>query len=141
MSWVTIRDAVKARLDTISGLASYDVVPDTSPSGDVAMVLPDEPLIVPSAARGKLDVSFIVLVRCKRATGRDAQEALDSYLWPTGTKSIVAAIEDEDTLSGNADATQFVGVGAPHVPGVGEGGQPVQGVYQAEVHFRAKCNA
>jgi hypothetical protein len=136
MSWATIRDGMKARLATISGLVAYDVMPDNLPDHDVAIVLPGDPLIEPAGHQRKVDINIRVVVRCTRATARDAQDALDAYIWPTGASSIQAAVEAGRTLGGAADDTQFV-----RVVQYGPSATDNKGQWQADVMFRAKVTA
>lgn len=135
MTWAAIRDGMKTRLATISGLVPYDVFPDKSPDGDIAMVLPGQPLIEPSAHGGFYDVRMRVLARCQRATASDAQAALDPYLWPSGASSIIAAVYGDPTLGGVVDGCQFETVenynaveNSPHE-------------WQADIYFKAKVDA
>lgn len=135
MSWVTIRDGAKGLVDNISGLIVTDVMPDVLPNKDHAVVVPSDPLIEPSGHHGVTDIYFRVVIRCQRATAKDAQDALDAYLWPTGASSIVAAIEADPTLSGTVDDVQFLRV---QNYGIAEG---TQGAFQADVSFKAKVAA
>lgn len=134
MSWATIRDGMKTRLDTISGLSARDTAPDSLPERDTATVLPGEPLISPSGHRGKVEVNIIVRVRCSRGKVRDSQDALDPYLWPTGTKSIIAAVDGGPTLNAAVDACQFVTV-------QNYGGIEGSAAVQADVVFRGIVTA
>lgn len=109
MSWKTIRDGAKTRLDTISGLSARDTAPASLPDKDTATVLPGEPLIEPAGHRNKVFVRFGVYVRCVRGKLQDSQDALDDYLWPTGASSVKAAFE-HTTLSGTVDDVEFVNV-------------------------------
>lgn len=134
MSWVTIRDGVKTRLDTISGLSARDTAPSTLPDRDTATVLPGDPLILPSGHHNKVDINFVVLVRCNRGKLKDSQDALDVYLWPAGSGSIVAALEGGSTLSSTVDDVRFTGVTA-------YGGIEGTEAVQAQVNFTAKVTA
>ena len=114
MSWATIRDGVKARLDTIDGLSAHDVMPQTLPDRDIAVVLPGNPVIEPDGHLAGVFVHFRVFVRCKRGKLKDSQDGLDPYLWPTGTKSIAAAVLGDTGLPkdgvNTVHDTRFTGV-------------------------------
>lgn len=131
MSWATIRDGMKTRLDTISGLKAFDVMPDSLPNANCAVVLPGDPVFEPAAHGLKVSVNIIVMVRCTRATAKDAQDALDAYIWMTGTSSVPAAVNAGRTLGGAADDCQFVRVSGYGVP------ENTQGAMQANIMFRA----
>ncbi len=112
MTWGAIRDGFKTRLDTISGLSARDVMPDTLPDRDTATVLPGNPLLTSAAHGGKVEVNTRILVRCNRGKLNDSQDALDTFLWPTGANSIIAAVAGDLTLDGSVDDTRFVSVSA-----------------------------
>ncbi len=141
MSWATIRDGMKTRLDTISGLKAHDVLPSVMPDANVAVVLPGEPLLEPSGHAGMVDVNIRVVVRCSRATVQDAQNALDAYVWPSGTNSIQAAVEGGPQLGGAVDDCRFVRVAAYGT--VEDAGTQTKtaGAMQADVMFRGKVHS
>jgi hypothetical protein len=133
MSWAAVRDGLRDRLRTIDGLSAFDTMPPALPDRDSAVVLPGEPLLEPFAHRDTWALLVRVAVRCQRATVRDAQDALDEYVWPVGRRSIVAAVQADPTLGGVADDTAFL-----RVDGYGAiEGQ--SGTVQAEVWFRVVC--
>ena len=135
MTWATIRDGFKARLATIDSLTAHDVMPDSLPDKDVAVVLPGEPLFEPQSFDGLISVNVRVVVRCFRGRGTDAQDALDAYLWPSGAKSVVAAVYADATLDGKVDDMQFTFVGAYGAV------QDKPGAFQADVYFRCTATA
>lgn len=100
----TLRDQLKARLETISGLKAYDVWPDSFfPPG--AIVKPVSAEYIGDLTHGSPLWRFEIHVAVTTAGGIGlAQEALDEYLSSTGTASIKQAIEGGTTLGGNADA-------------------------------------
>lgn len=111
MSWITIRDGIDTTLtNAITGLTVRDTVPDTIADKDFAVVLYGDTVLEPAGHGTKTMVNFRVAVRCARATLEDAQEALDAYIWPTGSGSIIAAIKAAGTLQGTVDATRWVSV-------------------------------
>ena len=94
-----VRDALKTRLQTISGLRVYEVIP--------------EPITPPCAVVGQLDFTFDIdnargldlanvdiYVIVQRFSERAGQDKLDGYLAGTGATSIKAAIEGDRTLGG-----------------------------------------
>lgn len=110
-TWVEIRDGMKTRLATISGLAAHDTMPATVADKDFAAVLYGEPLVAPGGHGTRVFVNVRVLVRVNRGSLKDAQEAIDAYLWPSGTKSIIAAVLADRTLGNKVDETQWVSTG------------------------------
>lgn len=106
-----VRDGLKTRLQTISGLRAYDLIPDT--------VTP------PAAVVGQLDFTFDidnargldqaqvdVLVIVQRFSERSGQDLLDSYLSGSGNTSIKAAIEGDRTLGGTVNTLRVTGAEA-----------------------------
>lgn len=93
-----IRDGLKTRLATITGLRAYDVVP-----GQIAA-----PAAVVKRRRTNYDVTFggdhdfefTVSLFVQAADQRSAQDALDAYLATSGAGSIIGAIEGDKTLGG-----------------------------------------
>lgn len=133
MSWATIRDGMKTRLSTISGLVPYDVQPDTMPNKDVAVVLPGDPVLESTGHGKKTLVNIIVRVRCSRATSKDSSDALDAYIWPSGGNSIPSAVDGGPTLSGTVDDVRW--------SRTENYGSEVQGVHQADLLFQAMVSA
>lgn len=135
-TWAEIRDGLKTRLVTISGLMAHDTMPSTLPDKDVAVVLYGTPLVLsPSGHARKVEIQVRVIVRVTRATPPDTQDALDAYIWPTGTNSIVAAINAGRTLGGKVDDTRWIGTGSVGVPE----GHPNS--LQAELNFSCLVSA
>ena len=106
-----VRDGLKTRLLTISGLRAYDLIPDT--------VTP------PAAVVGQLDFTFDidnargldqaqvdVLVIVQRFSERSGQDLLDLYLSGSGNSSIKAAIEGDRTLGGAVNTLRVTGAEA-----------------------------
>jgi len=99
MSPSQVRDGLKTRLQTITGLRVYDLIPD--------------PVTPPCAVVGQLDLTFDIdnargldqatvdiYVIVQRFSERAGQDKLDGYLAGTGATSIKAAIEGDRTLGG-----------------------------------------
>jgi hypothetical protein len=94
-----VRDGLKTRLQTITGLRVYDLIP--------------EPVTPPCAVVGQLDLTFDidnargldqanvdVYVIVQRFSERAGQDKLDAYLAGSGASSIKTAIEGDRTLGG-----------------------------------------
>lgn len=98
MNVSTVRDGIKTRLQTISGLRVYDVIPDkvTPPSAIVGQL--DFTFDIDNA-RGLDQASLDVYVIVQRLDARSGQNKLDEYL-SSGSKSIKSAIEGDRTLGG-----------------------------------------
>lgn len=112
-----IRDGLKARLDTISGLRAHAIV-----VGDVvppaAVVIPGDPsrkaaMVVnydSTMGRGSDDFLFTILLLVSNKVERVSQDALDAYLDGSGATSIREAIAADGTLGGVAHFTNVTGV-------------------------------
>lgn len=102
----SVRDGLKTRLQTISGLRAYDIWQGdiAVPNGGAALVGgPREIDFDVTMGRG-LDGSMIeVLVLVPNASDRAAQDKLDTFLATTGAASVKAAIEGDTTLGGAAN--------------------------------------
>jgi hypothetical protein len=103
-----VRDALKVRLQTISGLRVYELIP--------------EPITPPCAVVGQLDFTFDIdnargldqanvdiYVIVQRFSERAGQDKLDGYLAGTGATSIKAAIEADRTLGGTCQTLRVIG--------------------------------
>ena len=97
-----VRDGLKTRLQTITGLRVYDLIP--------------EPVTPPCAVVGQLDLTFDidnargldqanvdVYVIVQRFSERAGQDKLDAYLAGSGNSSIKTAIEGDRTLGGTVN--------------------------------------
>lgn len=97
------RDGLKTRLQTISGLNCYDVLPEII-EVPAAIVRPGDPFVIFDATmgRGSDDLVFTVTICVARVDEVAAQDALDAYLAGSGASSVKAAIEGDGTLGGVA---------------------------------------
>jgi len=106
-----VRDGLKTRLQTITGLRAYDLIPDT--------------VVPPCAVVGQLDFTFDIdnargldqaqvdaLVIVQRFSERAGQDKLDAYLAGSGASSIKAAIEGDRTLGGTVNTLRVTGAEA-----------------------------
>lgn len=132
-TWAEIRDGMKTRLATIGGLSAHDVMPPTVADKDFAAVTYGDPLIIPAGHGTATFVSVRVIVRVQRGNLKDAQDALDAYIWRTGTNSIVAAVLAAPTLGSKVDDTQWQSTDAI--------GTLEDGALQASINFRCRVNA
>lgn len=98
MNVSTVRDGLKTRLQTISGLRVYDIIPDkvTPPSAIVGQL--DFTFDIDNA-RGLDQATCDIYVIVQRLDARSGQNKLDEYL-SSGSKSIKTAIEGDRTLGG-----------------------------------------
>lgn len=117
-----IRDGLKTRLATITGLYTHDTIPDdvyppaaivgfpTTVSYDLVMRSP--------VAR----YTFPVRLVAGRVMEGQGQDAIDDYCSPDGASSVRAAIDADPTLGGVAHSTRVVQArdfGVYEVAGVG----------------------
>ena len=94
-----VRDGLKTRLQTISGLRCYDLIPDqVNPPAAVVGQLDFTFDINNARALDQANVDVIVIVQ--RFSERAGQNRLDAYLSSSGASSIKAAIEGDKTLGG-----------------------------------------
>ena len=121
MNLAAIRAGLKTRLATISGLRTYDTIPDsfTAPAAIVGM-----PTLISYDAtfnRSHDKLTFPIRVLVTKATDRAAQERLEPYLDGTGSTSIKTAIEGDPTLGGAAALVRVLnaqGLGVYDVAGI-----------------------
>jgi hypothetical protein len=97
----SVRDGIKTRLQTITGLRAYDVIPDkvTPPCAIVGQL--DFTFDIDNA-RGLDQASLDVYVIVQRLDARSGQNKLDEYLG-SGASSIKTAIEGDRTLGGTVN--------------------------------------
>jgi len=103
----TIRDGIETRLETISGLEVLDHEPDATtitPSASIRLEsLTRNETFEGASTPGDRTYRWIITVRLAGAIPQEQWQSLDDYLAPTGTNSILAAIDGDDTLGGAAD--------------------------------------
>tara|TARA_R110000744_G_scaffold48848_1_gene106403 strand:- start:2 stop:412 length:411 start_codon:yes stop_codon:yes gene_type:complete len=103
-----IRDGLKTRLVTISGLTAYDYVPDFI-DPPIALVAPLNSLNYDATmARGADTYNIPIVLYIARIDAQTAQEGVDAYLASTGSTSIKAAIEGDPTLGGAAMSVRVI---------------------------------
>jgi hypothetical protein len=96
-----INDGLKANLATISGLRTYDHVPDTFGT-PCAVVMFSSVDYANAFRQGNPRYEFTITLIVGRASERAAQIALGEYLSDTGAKSIRAAVESDSRLNSKA---------------------------------------
>ena len=121
-----IKDGIKTRLETLSGLvAVFDTVPDRVVP-PVAVVVPGSPPVDYNVTMGASTnasqlqrFNFEVLVLAQRFYAEAAQDKLDSYV--SGSTSVYNAIQGDATLGGTAADARITRVAAYGQIVVGEG--------------------
>ena len=96
-----LRTGIATNLATISGLRVSSTVPD-QPNPPVAIIVPKSVDYHQTYHNGLSTYRFQVTVIVDRASERSAQNNLDAYCSPTGSKSILGAVESDKTLGGKA---------------------------------------
>lgn len=102
-----VREALKKNLQAITGLRTYDLIPDV--------------IVPPCAVVGQLDFTFDVdnmrgldqasvdvYVIVQRISERTGQEKLDLLLAGSGNGSIKTALESDRTLGGLVDTLRVI---------------------------------
>jgi len=88
----SVRDAAQTQLATITGLRTYDLIPDTV--NVPAAVVGNLELEWDEAMQRGLDfATFDVLLITSRMSDRSAQDKLDAYLAGTGASSVKTVLE------------------------------------------------
>lgn len=100
----TIGTGIKTRLETISGLRVYtpNEVPDSISDFPVAVILPSRTEYNKDFDASP-DYTFRILIFLTKADTPSALNELINYIEPTGTYSVLAAIEGDSTLDSTAD--------------------------------------
>lgn len=104
-----LRDGLKTRLATISGLRAHDTFrAEISPPA--AIVVPGDPVVSfdSTMARGSDDFNFVITLLVANVVDRVAQDKLDAYLAGSGALSVKAAIEGDVSLGGIASFARVV---------------------------------
>ncbi len=105
----TIRQGIETRLETISGLQVYDFEPDgisVTPMCSIRLVNMRRNVTFEGASvPGDRIYNWMLTLRIQGRIPKERWEEVDSYLAPTGSKSILAAIDGDDTLGGAVEWT------------------------------------
>lgn len=94
-----LRTGVQTRLQTISGLRCYDVLPD-QPQTPAAMVALKPPVRYDQSMGGTAIWTLHVVLLVSRWDATRAQRQIDPYIDTDGALSVKAAIEGDRTLGG-----------------------------------------
>lgn len=100
-----VRTGLGVALDTITGLRSFDYVPD-SLSPPAAVVEPLEVDYDEAMHRGLDTYRAFILVIVGRMSDRSSQDRLDAYVAGSGSSSVKAALESDKTLGGACSTLQ-----------------------------------
>ena len=103
----SVRDGLKTALATITGLRTYDIIPDgiAPPAAVVGLLSLDFDMSMQRYLdHGDIEVMVIV----GRMSERAAQDKLDAYLAGSGTGSVKAAIEADTTLGGSVQTCRVL---------------------------------
>lgn len=109
-SLTEVRLAIKARLETVRNLTAYAIEPGT-PYCPAAWSVPVR-VDYHADFDGDCTYTMGLTVAVLMSDIGQAQTALDDYLAPTGSKSIVALLEADPTLGGVVDNTTVVAMTA-----------------------------
>jgi hypothetical protein len=104
MIW-EIMAGIQARLDTIAGLRTDAITPESTNTPFAFVGVPHriDYHATQGVPRGKVALFFTVTVGVSSVVDRVGQSQLAGYADPTGTPSIKAAIEADRTLGGVVD--------------------------------------
>lgn len=116
-----VRDGMKARLDTLAGIRSYDTIPDSLSVPCAIVGMPTLIEFDKVYARACDRATFPVRILVGKASDRAAQNKLDAYLDGTGALSLKAAFEADASLGGTVQTSRVLnvsGLGVYDVMGV-----------------------
>ena len=116
-----IREGLRVRLATISGLRTYAEVPDAIVVPCAIVGIPSEIKFDITLNRSNDQALFPVRVMVGKATDKQAQKNLDVYLQGSGTSSIKTVIEADSSLGGAANTLmveRVLGIGVYNINGV-----------------------
>lgn len=117
----SVREGIRTRLATISGLRTFAEVPDALVVPCAIVGIPTEIKFDFTLNRSNDQALFPVRVMVGKATDRAAQRNLDVYLQSSGSDSIKTAIEADSSLGGAANTVmveRVLGIGVYNVNGV-----------------------
>lgn len=116
-----VREGLRVRLATISGLRTYAEVPDAIVVPCAIVGIPQEIKFDITLNRSNDQALFPVRVMVGKATDKQSQKNLDVYLQGSGTSSIKTAIEADSSLGGAANTLmveRVLGIGVYNINGV-----------------------
>ena len=95
-----VKDGLKARIESVSGLRAFDYQPDQVNPPFAWPTLDEIRFHQTDFATGGVVMDFTITLVVHRQSERVAQDALDQYMTWEGAKSLRAAIESDRTLGG-----------------------------------------
>ena len=98
-----VKDGLKTRIETISGLRAFDYQPDQVNPPFAFPTLDTITYHQTGMASGGVVMNFTVTLIVNRSVERTAQDELDKYMSFSGAQSLRAAIEADRTLGGVCD--------------------------------------
>ena len=107
-TFTSIRDGLKTRLETISSLTVYDIVPDFLDPPAVIIAQFNTLNFDSTMQRGSDTYEIPVILYIQKVDAQSAQDSLDAFLASSGSDSIKAAIEGDITLGGAAMSVRVV---------------------------------
>lgn len=102
MDIAAVRDGIKTRLATISGLHALDRWPDNV-IPPCAIVIPEEVVYDNTFGRGGDGSLFTIRIVVGRVDDAAAQDSLDGYMAGSGSGSVKTAVEGDTTLGATVD--------------------------------------
>jgi hypothetical protein len=104
-----VRQALKTRLDTITGLSVYAFPPGTV-TVPAAVITPQPgEFLTYRTSNVSHDLDLVVTVFVQHGDDQSATEELDAYLADSGSQSIYLAVESGQTLGGVVDCCAVTG--------------------------------
>ena len=116
-----IRNGLKTRLETITGLRAYATIPDQFAPPAAIVGMPTMVTYNKVFGGATHTLSYPVRILVGKATDRSAQERMEAYIDSTGSSSIRAAIEGDTSLGGAANVVRVLsaqGLGVYDMGGV-----------------------
>lgn len=117
-----IMQGLETRLATITGLRVNDVIPDQINPPAAIVGVPPIPNYRIAMGRAHMELDLTVTVLVSAAYDRIGQLALAGYANPTGSTSIITAVEGDKTLGGAVEqawVTDFHPLGIEEVGLIG----------------------
>lgn len=102
-SILQIMEGIEARLATISGLRVVEYVADQITPPQAVVGVPPISSYHTTMQRGRFTIDPTITVFTSASLDRVGQRALAEYANPTGEKSVIAAVEADQTLGGAAE--------------------------------------
>lgn len=106
MDLSSVRTGLKTTLENISGLRTYDYVPDNVNVPAAIVEFPSEVLFDRSFQRGVESLEISVLIIVGKANDRNSQAQIEKYLAKDGPTSIKATLDADTTLDGSVQTSR-----------------------------------